>query len=243
MKKKLFFNPAVYVSIIAYIIISYGVLVLGERVISLMIREDQFFEVLSVIAFLLTAGLFFYGFVLWRRRSAHSKVSLLKLLAFLGLGLLFVFGAGEEASWGQRLIGIETPEKLLEANTQDELNIHNLAIFEESDFFTADRLFDIFWFMFTVAVPGACLLWKPVNHLAHRYIPVVHWSLGALFLFNYLWAKVAKTLFKSFYSYELIAFRQAVQEIKESNYAVLFVAVALSLVLSVRRMESGHNNA
>ncbi|SLN32085.1 hypothetical protein TRL7639_01386 [Falsiruegeria litorea R37] len=43
---------------------------------------------------------------------------------FLGLAwLLFAF---EEISWGQRVLGIETPEVMLEYNYQEELNFHNL---------------------------------------------------------------------------------------------------------------------
>ena len=42
----------------------------------------------------------------------------------LGAGLLFV--AGEEVSWGQRILGFEGPERLVEANIQSEANLHNL---------------------------------------------------------------------------------------------------------------------
>lgn len=42
----------------------------------------------------------------------------------LGAGLLFV--AGEEISWGQRVLGFAGPEALVEANIQSEANIHNL---------------------------------------------------------------------------------------------------------------------
>ena len=44
--------------------------------------------------------------------------------ALLTLGFLFV--AGEEISWGQRILNFETPSAILESNTQQEFNIHNL---------------------------------------------------------------------------------------------------------------------
>ena len=47
---------------------------------------------------------------------------MLALYAFL-----FLFGAGEEVSWTQRLVGFETPESLKDANVQGELTLHNLA--------------------------------------------------------------------------------------------------------------------
>jgi hypothetical protein len=42
----------------------------------------------------------------------------------LAVGLLFI--AGEEASWGQRILGFDGPTALVEANIQGESNLHNL---------------------------------------------------------------------------------------------------------------------
>jgi hypothetical protein len=48
--------------------------------------------------------------------------------AFLSLyALVFLFGAGEEVSWTQRIFGFETPESLKDMNVQGELTLHNLA--------------------------------------------------------------------------------------------------------------------
>jgi hypothetical protein len=59
-----------------------------------------------------------------------------------GLAILFVVVAiasfiiaGEEISWGQRLLGLETPEALDRINHQGETNIHNITIVQ--------RLFNI----------------------------------------------------------------------------------------------------
>lgn len=38
-----------------------------------------------------------------------------------------LFAVGEELSWGQRILGIETPEELELINNQDEQNIHNIG--------------------------------------------------------------------------------------------------------------------
>jgi hypothetical protein len=45
---------------------------------------------------------------------------------FVGLGAFCLFFAGEEISWGQRLMAYQPPEYFLEHNTQQELNLHNL---------------------------------------------------------------------------------------------------------------------
>lgn len=48
-------------------------------------------------------------------------------LPFRLLGILGLLGAGEEISWGQRLLGFETsPEILRRHNLQGEANLHNL---------------------------------------------------------------------------------------------------------------------
>lgn len=44
--------------------------------------------------------------------------------------ILFIFGTGEEISWGQRLIGIESPEFFLQNNAQGETNLHNMIVGE-----------------------------------------------------------------------------------------------------------------
>ena len=40
--------------------------------------------------------------------------------------LLMIIFSGEEISWGQRILAIETPESLMKINTQHEFNIHNI---------------------------------------------------------------------------------------------------------------------
>jgi hypothetical protein len=50
------------------------------------------------------------------------------------VGFILIFAAAEEISWGQRIIGFETPEFIASVNEQNEANIHNI----EKHFF--DRL-------------------------------------------------------------------------------------------------------
>ena len=60
-----------------------------------------------------------------RYRKLHG---LLWAIGTLGFALLFIFGAGEEISWGQRLLGFETPDSLRAINRQEELTLHNIRI-------------------------------------------------------------------------------------------------------------------
>lgn len=69
-----------------------------------------------------TFWLFLAASVLGLRRSIRER------RLFDGLVALFcLFVAGEEISWGQRLLGYAPPEVFLANNFQQEANLHNLA--------------------------------------------------------------------------------------------------------------------
>jgi len=85
--------------------------------------EDGFIEWLTVVALIASAILMLRR--AWVLRSVRSRV-FLSVTAMAAA--VFVFGAGEEISWGQRLFSIETPGWLEEKNKQSEMNLHNLVI-------------------------------------------------------------------------------------------------------------------
>jgi len=86
-------------------------------------REDGLLETGTFIALTATAMLCLYR--VWTLRKERSKRFVSCLVLFAGL---LVFGAGEEISWGQRMLGIETPEYFQANNAQNETNLHNLVI-------------------------------------------------------------------------------------------------------------------
>lgn len=51
------------------------------------------------------------------------------LLSTLGCALVFLFGAGEEISWGQRIFDIQSSQFFLDYNAQGETNLHNLKFY------------------------------------------------------------------------------------------------------------------
>jgi len=87
------------------------------------VMEDGLVEWLTVIPLL-------WGFFISIARiiKLRSQRSVLFLVCLAGCALFFLFGAGEEISWGQRIFDIETPESLNEINTQREMNLHNIRI-------------------------------------------------------------------------------------------------------------------
>ena len=226
-KSNLIFKPVIYLILLIYIPLTYTVLAMGNKIIAALVPEDHFFEIIGAFSLFVTSLLFLYGFRVARKSLDKTWISLIKQLVYLGLALLFFFGAGEEISWGQRIFGFKTPEQLAQVNKQDELNLHNLSVLENSKLFTADRLFDAFWFLFAVFTPAIALMLPAFKRFAGKFIPIVFWGIGLLFLYNYLWAKAAKLIYAASYGFDTLSLTQATQEIKESNYAIVFILVGL----------------
>jgi len=227
-RKALLLPYVVSITLTIYMLISYFALLLHEPYVTIAVEEDGFFEDVSFVGLSITAILFFLAF--YRSRMSINKASNppLKRMSYLFLALVFVFGAGEEISWGQRIFNIPTPEVMQEDNVQDEINIHNLKAFEGSSrIVSMESLFTAFAFTFTLLIPIAASLSKPLNRFVGRLMPLPHWGLGLLFLGNFIFARLAKILFASAYAGTALPFMQAVQEIKEGNYALLFVFVGL----------------
>jgi len=87
------------------------------------VREDGFIEWLTVFGLLMCAGTTVYRIVtLWGKK----KPLFIGVLAFVTV--VFIFGAGEEISWGQRILNVETSEFFEEHNAQGEMNLHNLRV-------------------------------------------------------------------------------------------------------------------
>jgi hypothetical protein len=84
-------------------------------------REDHVAEWATCLAYLaVTVIALLVGRHLWRRQR-RVEAALYLVLAVGAFGI-----AGEEISWGQRLLGISGPSALVEANQQNEMNLHNL---------------------------------------------------------------------------------------------------------------------
>jgi hypothetical protein len=87
--------------------------------------EDGPIEWLTVIAFAAGAVVCLRrAFIL--RASRPAKFIAVTIL----LGLMFLFVAGEEISWGQRLFDVESGEFFEQHNAQAETNLHNIRIGE-----------------------------------------------------------------------------------------------------------------
>jgi peptidoglycan/LPS O-acetylase OafA/YrhL len=82
-------------------------------------REDGPIEYAGFACFLGASVLAFVA--AFQIRPAHRPA-----LVAAALGAVLFVAAGEEISWGQRLLETDTPAVLVDGNRQDELNLHNI---------------------------------------------------------------------------------------------------------------------
>ena len=88
-----------------------------------LIEEDGVVEWLTAFSLLGCSAICFLR--VFKLKGKRSRKFI--LILFL-LGLFFLFGMGEEISWGQRIFNIDSSDFFLEHNTQEEVNFHNLKI-------------------------------------------------------------------------------------------------------------------
>ena len=87
------------------------------------VQEDGIVEWITVAGLLAGSIVCFSRFIkLFLKRSKWF------LLMTFGLGLFLFFSSGEEISWGQRILGTQSPEYFQINNSQHETNLHNLVV-------------------------------------------------------------------------------------------------------------------
>jgi hypothetical protein len=176
--------------------------------------SSSWWEEDSVIEYA-TAAFAAIAAVLWAvaMKVAGSRGILLRprdyVLTFL-LAAVMVVLAGEEISWGQRILGIETPETLEEINAQGETNLHNIV----------PRTVIL---LYTATFAWAVLL--PVLQLVSRWVHRLAWSVRCpvppLFLASVF---VSGLLFRIVFFAE---YGNPAREGMELVISIAFVAVAL----------------
>jgi hypothetical protein len=222
--------PGVFVALAAATALCYLALLLGDSSITWLIREEHPIELAGALSLLAAC---IACLLLWRRVADDERWPRLRRLSLLALAALFFFGFGEEISWGQRIFGLATPESIKEANSQDELNVHNLDLLG----FNSDSLFQVFWLVLGVIVPLSAL-WLPARRVLQRFVPILPLALAPLFVANQLLTRGFDELFaqepglwnSSVYTPEFAIF-----EVKETVASILLAAAFWLLVFGWRR--------
>jgi hypothetical protein len=158
--------------IILLVIVTYGLVLLhhNEEAFLFWIREDGLVEWLTFAVLIVMSAFSFIVSFEFSRSGTEGKAR----KVWLFLGFLFFFGAMEEISWGQRILGIESPEWFLKHNRQFETNVHNLVIYGvKLNKVIFGRLLGIMVLVYMLAMPILYRLHRKFeNFINRRAIPM-----------------------------------------------------------------------
>ena len=105
------------------LLIAFGLLYFNPASLDTYLGEDGIVEWLTVGGLLAGSLVCFNRFI-----ALFKKKNWWFLVVTFVLGILLFIAAGEEISWGQRILGIKSSEYFLQNNAQGETNIHNLVV-------------------------------------------------------------------------------------------------------------------
>ncbi|MEI9943804.1 MAG: hypothetical protein WDN26_06230 [Chitinophagaceae bacterium] len=123
MSKLSFTEKAVLVLVLLMLIAGYILFYTDLSLFVIYVEEDGLVEWLTVLGLLLGCFTCIGRFIKLRKQKSWWF-----LVVTAGLALLLFFAAGEEVSWGQRILGIKSSEYFIEHNSQGETNFHNLIV-------------------------------------------------------------------------------------------------------------------
>jgi hypothetical protein len=176
------------------------------------LTEDGFFENLGAFLFF-SAGVLFLATWVHCRKHAYAA-------GLLFLGLLMVFIAGEEISWGQRILGWSTPATY--ENVQNETTIHNHPLFDKSTagLLSMNNLFEYFNIGYGFVVPFLATLIASIGLVMRRWgISLVPLAIGVAFPANYVLSKLYRFIVDDEWIHRIA-------ELRESAQALVWFAVA-----------------
>ena len=215
------------ISLAVAIIFSYSIyFFLDDTYVEDLGKEDHLFENLTAVFLFLGSVLYFLSF-----NTSGRKYHFLFFMA-----LLLFFGGGEEISWGQRIFHFNTPANLKSMNVQRETNIHNIEIFNHTNFdgtikhgwhrlLEISFLFRIFCVLFGFVLPLCTFHLKPVNRLMRSLkVPIPPITIGIFFIFSWLAFRLTLAIIPKDRS---VQYYDTASEIFEflSSYVLLLTAI------------------
>jgi len=177
-------------------------------------QEDGVIEYATFV-FLLCISLLQF----WRLLTVSKNKAILWKLGIFFFGLLFLFGAGEEISWGQRIFGIESGEFFQGKNLQKETNFHNLEIGGvKLNKLIFSQLLTIIMALYLLVMPLLYKKYSSIKKLVDKFvIPVPQLSHITAFLTITVFIAILPNLSRKWEVYELF-------------FAVIFLLIFLNPV-------------
>ena len=142
-------------------------------------KEDGFVEYGTALLLFCSSVLLISRFIkLQKYKKPLWKVGI------LAIALVFIFGAGEEISWGQRIFNIESSEYFIENNAQAETNLHNLVVDgKKVNKIIFSQLLTAILVIYLIITPFLYRKFDWVKNLANLFaVPIVKWHQTIAFL-------------------------------------------------------------
>jgi len=142
-------------------------------------KEDGFAEYGTAFLLFCSSLLLFARFF----KFFKQKQALWKIGIFL-IAVIFLFGAGEEISWGQRIFNVESSEYFLENNAQGETNLHNMVVDgKKVNKIIFSQLLTIVLVIYLIIAPILYRKFEAIKNLADTFaVPMVKWHHTIAFL-------------------------------------------------------------
>ncbi len=144
-------------------------------------KEDGFAEYGTAFLLLCSAILLIYRFF-----KLHKFKKNLWKIGILAMALVFLFGAGEEISWGQRIFNVESSDYFIENNAQGETNLHNIIVDgKKVNKIIFSQLLTIILVIYLIITPFLFRKYESIKKLANTFaVPIVRWHHTIAFLFT-----------------------------------------------------------
>ncbi len=149
-----------------------------------LVTEDGLYETWGAAACLAASGLLAARWLVGRNAGQPWSQGWATLALAAGMALMFA----EEISWGQRVLGLATPDWIRRANLQGELNLHNLRLFHPQ---IATNWLKLVWLLVSVGYLGlwpiAAGVFRPLARIGQRFaIPVAGSGIALAALLGFL---------------------------------------------------------
>jgi hypothetical protein len=103
-------------------LLAFFIYIRSNHTFRLIVEEDHLVEYSQFFLLLFSSALCLFLRKYWWPKERWLGI----IFLLVAIGSFVV--AGEEISWGQRLLSLETPEQLAEINMQEEMTIHNIGV-------------------------------------------------------------------------------------------------------------------
>jgi hypothetical protein len=220
-------NSSTFSLLILTTLYIFSAFILTYKVLPQLAGEDGVIEYFSALIWFI--GLLIASSILYSGRFEKRFI----IIVFLSLCF---FSMGEEISWGQRILNIDTPESIANANLQGEFNFHNLEIvsgkyswlttFKTGEFhyqqvLGAQNMFRLGFFTFFFIFPILVMIPSTrniLNSIGYYKPPTYFTTLLIIYLIASFLIVIGQT--------QLL--KHAITELREMSYAI-FIALYLYL--------------